>query len=142
LFAYGANKTFLRKNVTETPYNGVQLFMPKKQPITKATATSAAPARSATPRTTRVTSVKHSKPQGVEAPVEEIAAPVAAVPAIAPIPAVAAVQASDAVQASEAPREAIAKIAYGYWEARGRTGESADEDWVRAEAEYLSLSRE
>jgi len=115
---------------------GVQLFMPKKQPITKATATSAAPARSATPRTTRVTSVKHSKPQGVEAPVEEIAAPVAAVPAVAEVPAVAA------VPASEAPREAIAKIAYGYWEARGRTGGSADEDWVRAEAEYLSLSRE
>jgi hypothetical protein len=74
--------------------------------------------------------VKHSKPQGVEAPAEEIAAPVAAV---------AAVQAVALAQPSEAPREAIAKIAYGYWEARGCTGGSPDEDWVRAEAEYLSL---
>jgi hypothetical protein len=113
----------------------VQLFMPKKQPIAKATATSAAPARSATPRTTRVTSVKHSKPQGVETPVEEIAAPVAA-PAAQAVPAPATPVA--AIQASET----IAKIAYGYWETRGRTGGSADEDWVRAEAEYLSLSRE
>jgi hypothetical protein len=108
---------------------GVQSFMPKKQPIAKATATSAAPARSATPRTTRVTSVKHSKPQGVEAPVEEIAAPVAAVPQVVAI-----------AQPSGTPREAIAKIAYRYWEARGCTGGSPDEDWVRAEAEYLSLS--
>jgi len=100
--------------------------MPKKQPIAKVTAPPAAPARSAKPRTTRVTSVKHSKPQGVEAPVEEIAAPAAA-PAAQPV---------------ENPREAIAKIAYGYWEARGCVGGSADEDWVRAEAEYLSLSAE
>jgi len=103
--------------------------MPKKQPIAKVTAPSAAPARSAKPRTTRVTSVKHSKPQGLEAPVEEIEAPVAAQPSAVPEPVAN-------------PREAIAKIAYGYWEARGYTGGSADEDWVRAESEYLSLSVE
>jgi hypothetical protein len=36
--------------------------------------------------------------------------------------------------------EVIAKIAYGYWEARGCQGGSAIEDWVRAEREYLSQS--
>jgi hypothetical protein len=106
--------------------------MPKKQPIATATATSAAPARGAKPRTTRVTSVKHSKAQGAEASVEEIAAPVA-VPAAQPV---------EAVQPSATPRETIAKIAYGYWEARGYAAGSADEDWIRAEAEYLSLSPE
>ncbi len=118
--------------------------MPKKQPIAKATAPSAAPARSAKPRTTRVTSVKHSKPQGVEAAVEEIAAPVAA-PAAQPVAIAqpsAIAQPVGIAQPAENPREAIAKIAYGYWEARGYTGGSADEDWVRAEAEYLSLSVE
>jgi hypothetical protein len=118
--------------------------MPKKQPIVKATAPSAAPARSAKPRTTRVTSVKHSKPQGSEAPVEEIAATVAA-PVAQPVPAAqpaSVAQPSVVAQPAETPREAIAKIAYGYWEARGYTGGSADEDWVRAEAEYLNLSHE
>jgi hypothetical protein len=85
--------------------------------------------------------VKHSKPQGLEAPVEEIAAPVAAsVSQPVPVVPVPVAQPSVAAQPAETPRETIAKIAYGYWEARGYTGGSADEDWVRAEAEYLSLS--
>jgi hypothetical protein len=33
-------------------------------------------------------------------------------------------------------REEIAKLAYSYWEARGRQGGSPDEDWARAEQEY------
>ncbi len=107
--------------------------MPKKQPIAKATVTSAAPARSAKLGTSRVTSVKHSKPQGVEAPVEEIAAAPVAVPAV---------QAVTVSRPSADPTEAIAKIAYGYWEARGYTGGSADEDWILAEAEYSSGSPE
>ncbi len=109
----------------------LQFIMPKKQPITKTTASSAAAARSAPARATRVTSVKHSKPQGVEAPVEEIAVPVAAT-AVPPV-AVA--------QPSADPQEAIAKIAYGYWAARGYAGGTAHDDWIRAEAEYLSGSR-
>jgi len=36
--------------------------------------------------------------------------------------------------------EAIAKRAYSYWEARGFQGGSAEEDWLRAEAE-LQLER-
>jgi len=34
--------------------------------------------------------------------------------------------------------EEIARLAYSYWEARGRTGGSAEEDWLRAEREYRS----
>jgi hypothetical protein len=34
--------------------------------------------------------------------------------------------------------EAIAKLAYSYWEARGYQGGSAEEDWLHAERELLS----
>jgi len=34
--------------------------------------------------------------------------------------------------------EQIAKLAYSYWEARGRSGGSAEADWFRAEAELKS----
>jgi len=33
--------------------------------------------------------------------------------------------------------DAIAKIAYGYWEARGYQHGSSEQDWLRAEQEYL-----
>lgn len=32
-------------------------------------------------------------------------------------------------------REAIARLAYSYWEGRGFTGGSPEEDWLRAERE-------
>ena len=36
------------------------------------------------------------------------------------------------------PSEAeIARLAYSYWEARGRHGGSSEEDWFRAERELL-----
>ncbi len=35
-----------------------------------------------------------------------------------------------------ADRDAIAQLAYSYWEARGGVGGSAEEDWLRAEEEY------
>ena len=35
-------------------------------------------------------------------------------------------------------REAIALLAYSYWEARGFTGGSPEEDWLRAERELRS----
>jgi hypothetical protein len=31
--------------------------------------------------------------------------------------------------------EAISRLAYSYWEARGYVGGSAEEDWLRAEQE-------
>lgn len=33
--------------------------------------------------------------------------------------------------------EQVARLAYSYWEARGRRDGSAEEDWLRAEAELL-----
>ena len=36
-------------------------------------------------------------------------------------------------------REAVARLAYSYWEARGRNGGSPEEDWLRAE-EALGLA--
>jgi hypothetical protein len=35
----------------------------------------------------------------------------------------------------------IARLAYALWEARGGTGGSAEEDWLRAEQEILARSR-
>jgi len=38
-------------------------------------------------------------------------------------------------------RDEIARLAYSYWEARGGSGGSAEDDWYRAERELLALSR-
>jgi hypothetical protein len=38
-------------------------------------------------------------------------------------------------------RQEIASLAYSYWEARGRTGGSAWEDWLRAERELRAADR-
>jgi hypothetical protein len=40
-------------------------------------------------------------------------------------------------QQTEPTYEAIAALAYSYWEARGYQGGSAEEDWLRAEREIL-----
>ena len=37
-------------------------------------------------------------------------------------------------------QEAIAQLAYSYWEARGRQDGSPDQDWLRAEQELLKLA--
>ena len=67
------------------------------------------------PRTTqRVTTVKHSK---------------AAAPA--------AVETITVETVSMNAHDQIAKIAYGYWEARGFQPGSPEQDWLRAEREYL-----
>ncbi len=36
-------------------------------------------------------------------------------------------------------RDEIARLAYSYWEARGGSGGSAEEDWFRAEQELMAL---
>jgi hypothetical protein len=47
----------------------------------------------------------------------------------------------DAGRARRAPtHEEIARLAYSYWEARGRRGGSALEDWLRAERELNARS--
>ena len=37
----------------------------------------------------------------------------------------------------EPSRDEIARLAYSYWEARGYTGGSSEEDWLRAQRELL-----
>jgi Protein of unknown function (DUF2934) len=90
--------------------------MPKKQLIVKETAVAAPPARAAKPKTPRVRAAKHSKTVSTEV--------------------VAHMEIHMDVQT--ASREAIAQIAYSYWEARGYQHGGDLEDWVRAEHEYRS----
>ena len=40
---------------------------------------------------------------------------------------------------SDQLREAISRLAYSYWEARGWQGGSPEEDWLRAEAEMRGV---
>src|SRR4051794_20763827 len=117
-----AYRTFFRENVIHAVYNGLSVIMPKK---TVTNDTSAAPASVTKPRVakpaaanaapSRVKSVKHSK---------------SAVPAAMEIVEVAAITAVN-------PHEQIAKIAYGYWEARGYESGFHEQDWLRAEQEFL-----
>jgi hypothetical protein len=46
------------------------------------------------------------------------------------------------ITAQTSDRQKIAALAYSYWEARGSSGGSAEEDWIRAEqALYSDPSR-
>ncbi len=86
---------------------------------TKSKATRAVPVAevASKPRVSRVKSVTHSK--------------TAAAPGVAVVVAgIAAVTA----------HEQIAKIAYGYWESRGYQAGCPEQDWLRAEREYLLQS--
>jgi hypothetical protein len=87
--------------------------MPKKQAIVNETAAVASSARAAKPKTPRVKAAQHSK--------------------------VASTESAESVIAQSHPHEAyeaVAQIAYGYWESRGHQGGTALEDWLRAEHEY------
>lgn len=105
--------------------------MPKKQSIAISAAAGAAPARVAKPGTTRSAAVKHSKAQTAE--------PVADPIEIVEVATASATPFSVTVS-SDDPRQEIAKLAYGFWEARGYQHCYANEDWLRAEAEYLRRS--
>ncbi len=48
-------------------------------------------------------------------------------------PVVAAVEKVEVAAVTTPTREAIARLAYSFWEARGYQGGSPDEDWQRAE---------
>jgi hypothetical protein len=99
--------------------------MAKKQPIIKETAVAASSARAAKPKTPRVTAAKHSKAVSTESiSIEATLVESTLIEAVA-VPA-----------SSENAEEIIARIAHGYWEARGCQGGSAHEDWIRAEQEY------
>ena len=84
--------------------------MAKKQVIVKETAAAATPVRAAKPRAPRVKAAQHSKVVSAES-------------VVAPM-------------STENAHEAIAQIAYSFWEARGCQGGTALEDWVSAEREY------
>jgi DUF2934 family protein len=83
--------------------------MTKKQATPTKSVTSTVSARVASPKAPRVTSSKHKKATAAE-----------------PIPA----------GTHPSPLEAISKLAYGYWEARGCQGGDPLADWVRAETAY------
>jgi len=95
--------------------------MAKKQTIAKETV-AAAPRRAANPRAPRVTAATHSRAASTET-------------ALAP-PSAEFTAASD----MENPHDVIARVAYGFWEARGQQSGSAAEDWFRAEREYQKLT--
>ena len=98
--------------------------MANKQIIANETATAAPLARVAKPRTPRIKTAQHSKTNSVETE---------------PVPGLLAAPSTGTPEAKSAenpPREAIARIAYGYWETRGPQSGSAADDWFRAEREY------
>lgn len=120
--------------------------MPRKQATINESSAAAAPARATKPRSPRVQSAKHTKSAPVtENPAIETqsasALDSAAVANIlqAELP-VEQIETSMFVSASAPvngdPREEIARLAYGYWQARGCVGGDPLEDWVRAENEY------
>jgi Protein of unknown function (DUF2934) len=43
--------------------------------------------------------------------------------------------------ASQVDPEAVARLAYFYWEARGGVGGTPEDDWFRAEHELVTLNR-
>jgi hypothetical protein len=42
---------------------------------------------------------------------------------------------------SQVDPEAVARLAYSYWEARGGAGGTPEDDWFRAEHELVTLNR-
>ena len=53
----------------------------------------------------------------------------------------ATVAASETGSVDRVDQEAIARLAYSYWEARGGVGGTPEDDWFRAEHELLTLHR-
>ncbi len=96
--------------------------MAKKPATTQESATGAVPVRVAKPAAPRITSAKHKKASSEPVTLEEVTVTREIVPT-------APVVAGD-------PLDVISKLAYGYWEARGRYDGQALADWVRAEEEY------
>jgi hypothetical protein len=97
--------------------------MAKKQPLPNETA-AAAPARVAKPRAPRVKSAQHSKAVSVDAVVSQ--------------PTVSTLETAVTTVGPENPHDAIARIAYSLWEARGYQAGSELEDWLIAEQRYKS----
>ena len=133
-FADGKNKTFFRENVTSVAYNEVSRIMAKKQTSTNESVAPVVPSRAAKPNAPRTRTAKHSKAITVE-PVSFSDEPVEAI-ADAPIVEEAVVVTRTGSVSASGRQEAIARLAYGYWAARGFQSGNPLEDWVRAENEY------
>lgn len=86
--------------------------------------------RPRTPKTVKPASESAAVPEPVQATFVDAADGGSAAPDIAVVSAAAG-------PASE--HEEIARLAYEFWEARGREHGSAEQDWVRAEQEYRRL---
>lgn len=100
--------------------------MPKKQVTATESAAAAAPARAAKPKSAapRVRTAKHSKTvSSVES-------------AVIHMDAVHVDTPQSRLDSAPDPHEAIARIAYGYWESRGYQHGMHIEDWLRAEKDY------
>jgi hypothetical protein len=137
--------------------------MPRKQATVNESSAAAAPARAAKPKAPRVQSAKHTKAAASEPAAVTEKNPAVEVPPATAVDSAAiasALQAQLPVEQIEtslfssasaadtasselaAPaangdsREEIARIAYGYWVARGYVAGDPLEDWVRAENEY------
>jgi hypothetical protein len=125
---YRANKTFLCENVIWPVYNEFSPIMPKKI-STKETASS--PVRVAKPSvsTPRVKTVKHSKAASAPAAIIEVQS--------AEIEAIE-VETGEVETVTLSAHERISKIAYGYWVARNFEPGCPEQDWLRAEQEFLS----
>jgi len=52
-----------------------------------------------------------------------------------------AVATSSENESVDLDQEAIARLAYSYWEARGGVGGTPEDDWFRAQHELLTLNR-
>jgi len=100
----------------------------KKLAIENAAAT---PERAAKPKTSKTTvSVKSATPR-VRVAKHKAATVAMEAPAVT-APAVTAPVLN--------PHDEIARIAYGFWEARGREHGYHEQDWLRAEQEYLPIA--
>lgn len=93
--------------------------MPKKT-STKETVTSAPVRAAAKPR---VKTVKHSKATSASVATVEVET--------------LEVETVEVETVTLSAHDQIAKIAYGYWEARGFEAGSPEQDWLRAEQEFL-----
>jgi hypothetical protein len=119
VFLNTLNRTFLCQIVALAVYNQGVSSMAKKLEIVKETA-AAASARAAKPKTPRVKTAQHSKAASIEQVVTQALSD----------------PASPESTDSDHPHDAIARIAYSLWEARGCQSGSALEDWELAEREY------
>jgi hypothetical protein len=104
------------------------------------------------PRTKKTTEPEVSPVAATEPSKRKRTASPKAAPVAAPKPATAASHkhaskktAQETGQSAEPVRtvsqEEIAQLAYSYWEARGFTPGSPEEDWLRAERELLVLAQ-